>query len=112
MLGILARQLCTHDESERMVIFRGIVACYRRMSACEDCTIPTLRQMAIKFCRTILVIKSGSRGSNFIVYTNKNYESSEMESLRVLKDPQDRVILKEPLFFKIKLAGISTSLHT
>ena len=34
-----------------------------------------------------------------------------MESLRVLKDPQDRVILKDPLFFKIKLAGINMSLH-
>ena len=54
-----------------------MVACYRRMRACEDCTIPTLRQMAIKFCRTILVIKSGPSGSNFIVYTNKNYESRE-----------------------------------
>ena len=91
--------------------FRKMVACYRRMRACEDCTIPTLRQMAIKFYRTILVIKN-PRGSNFIVYTNKNYESSKMESLRVLKDPQDQVILKDPLFFEIKLAGISTSLHT
>ena len=63
--------------SQKIDDFRRMVACFRRMRACEDCTIPTLRQMAIKFCRTILVIKSGPRGSNFIVYTNKNYESRE-----------------------------------
>ena len=85
--------------------------CYRKMSACKDCTIPMSRQMAISICRTILVTKSGPRGSIFIVETNKNYESSEIELLRVLKDPQDRVILKDHLFFKIKLAGINMSLH-
>ena len=68
--------------------------------------------MAIEICRTILVIKSGSRGSIFIVQANKNYEPSEIELLRVLKDPQDQVILKDHVFFTIKLAGINTSLHT
>ena len=83
------------------------------MSACEDCTIPMLKQMTIKICRTILVIKSGFRGSIFYCLNQqKLQESSEIELLRVLKVPQDRVILKDILFSNIKLAGISTSLHT
>ena len=91
-----------------MVSFGRIVVCNPKVCACEDCTNSYVKVND----NNSLVIKSGPRGSIFIVETNKNYESSEIELLRVLKDPQDRAILKDPLFFKIKLAGISTSLHT